>query len=67
MKGTVAQLGVGLLHLGRRGHHDGTIPCDRLLDRLAGHEQEPDARVSCLDRDGLRRSLPYSCCVSATL
>ena len=45
------QLRKGLLQLGLRVHHDRAVPCDRLLDRLAGHEQEADAFVAGLHRD----------------
>ena len=39
----VAQLGDGLLQLVLGVHDDRPVPGDRLLDRLAGHQQEADA------------------------
>src|SRR4030095_4851414 len=34
-----------------RVHHNRTIPGDRLFDRLAGDEQEPDSFITGLHRD----------------
>src|SRR5262245_22498529 len=47
----IAQLGDRLLQLGLGVHHDRAIPSNRLLDRLARDQQEPDALVAGLDRD----------------
>src|SRR6185312_13574913 len=40
-----------LAQFGLRVHHNRAVPCDRLLDRLAGHEQEADALVARLHGD----------------
>src|SRR2546429_4939298 len=42
-EGAVAQLADGGLKLGLGVHHDGTIPGDRLLDRLAPYPHGADA------------------------
>src|SRR5262245_24582404 len=47
----IAQLGDRLLQLGLGVHHDRAIPRNRLLDRLARDQQEPDALVAGLHRD----------------
>src|SRR5215475_4799318 len=47
----VAQFGNRLLQLGLGVHHDRAIPRNRLLDRLARDQQEPDALLAGLDRD----------------
>src|SRR2546430_1837945 len=44
------QFGEGLLQLGLGVHHDRAIPGDRLLDRLARDQEEPDALLAGLDR-----------------
>ena len=49
-KRTAAQLGERLLQFGLRVHHDRAVPGDRLLDRLAGHEEEANALVAGLHR-----------------
>src|SRR5262245_54289485 len=46
----VAQLQGGLLQLGLGVHHDRPVPGDRLLDRLAGDEQEADTFLAGLHR-----------------
>ena len=51
MSCAVAQLAHRLLQLGLRVHHDRPVPGDRLLDRLAGHQQEADALLAGLHRD----------------
>ena len=48
---SVAQLGNGLLKLSLRIHNDRPVPCDRLLDRLAGDQQESDAVLAGLHGD----------------
>jgi fluoroacetyl-CoA thioesterase len=48
---SVAQLGDRLLEFGLRVHHDRPVPRDRLLDRLAGDQQESDAVLASLDGD----------------
>src|SRR5258708_33041045 len=50
-EGPVAQLGDRRLQLRLRVHHDWTIPGDRLLDRLAGNQQEADAVLAGQHRD----------------
>ena len=49
-KRTAAQLGERLLQFGLRVHHDRAVPGDRLLDRLARHEEEANAFVAGLHR-----------------
>src|SRR6201996_9278431 len=49
-KRPLPELGEGLLQLGLRVHHDRAVPGDRLLDRLAGDEQEADALFAGLHR-----------------
>src|SRR5439155_4299872 len=44
----VLELGVGALQLLACVHDDRAVPGDRLADRLAGHEQEPDPGVAGL-------------------
>ena len=44
------QFGDGAADLVLRVHHDRAVPGDRLLDRLAGDQQEADAFVARLDR-----------------
>src|SRR5580704_16162803 len=50
-EGAVAQLGKGLLQLGFGVHHNRAIPGDRLLDRLAGDQEEADALLAGLHGD----------------
>ena len=45
------QLVHGLIQLGLGVHHDGAVPGDWLLERLAGDEQEADAFRAGLDDD----------------
>ena len=47
---SVAQIGDGLLQFSARVHDDGAVPGYRLLDRLAGNQQKPDAFFAGLDR-----------------
>src|SRR5689334_23649803 len=47
----VAQLAHRLVQFGLRVHHDRPVPGDRLLDRLARHQQEADALLAGLHRD----------------
>src|SRR5512134_3908980 len=48
-EGAVLELTERLAQFRLRVHHDWPVPRHRLLDRLARHEQEPDALVSGLD------------------
>src|SRR5215472_9914345 len=50
-KSAVAQFGDRLLELRARIHHDRPVPGHRLIDRLAGYQQEADATLAGLDLD----------------
>ncbi len=50
-EGPVAEVVDRLLKFGVGVHHDRTIPSDRLLEQLPGHQQKPDAFLACLDSD----------------
>ena len=49
-EGALLKLGDRLPELLLRVHDDRSVPRHRLFDRLAGHEQEPDALVAGLHR-----------------
>jgi hypothetical protein len=50
-KCAVLEIGHRMPQLLLRVHHDGAIPCDRLLNRLARYQQEPNALRSRLYRN----------------
>lgn len=50
-KGALLELGHGLAQFGLGVHHDGAVPCHRLLERLTRDEQKANALGASLDHD----------------
>ena len=50
-EGPISKLANGLLQLGLRVHHDGSIPGDGLPKRFPRDEQKPDSLFASLNRD----------------
>src|ERR1700693_5752196 len=53
------QFGHGLPKLLLRVHNNRSVPCDRLFDRLAPHQQETDTLVSSLDSEFVAAVAPH--------